>query len=133
MPPNKRKPQKKKTAAKKPLPALRASSQRIGVMKGGTAAGSIHCAAFVGRAQHNITYGYEAKDVARLIEKVIAFLQAGAAFVPHGAQRDSVRAELDGETLTFHPGAAQKLAAGRSERSYLLSLRPASGDRVSLP
>ncbi|MEK7327729.1 MAG: NACHT domain-containing protein [Chloroflexota bacterium] len=123
MPPNKRKPQKKKTAAKKPLPALRASSQRIGAMKGGAAvAGSIHCASFVGRDQHNITYGYEAKDVERLIEKVIAFLQAGAAFVPHGAQRDSVRAELDGETLTFHPGAAQKLAAGRSERSYLLSL-----------
>jgi hypothetical protein len=127
MPPNKRQPQKKKKpAAKKPSPSPRGqrpTSQRIGAMKGGTAvAGGVQCASFVGRDQHNITYGYTAQDVERLIEKVVAFLGAGAAFVPHGAQRDSVRAELDGETLTFHPGAAQKLAARRSERSYLLSL-----------
>lgn len=66
-----------------------------------------------------ISYGYTAADVERLIDKVLAFLQAGARFVQHD---DVLRAELDGETLTFRPGAAQQLSIRRDEKSYLLSL-----------
>ena len=85
--------------------------------------GNVSCATFVGRDQ-NITYGYSAQDVERLIEKVLGFLQAGAAFIytaPSGAAA-ALQAELDGEKLVFSPGAEKSLALRRNERSYLLSL-----------
>ncbi|MBI5305490.1 MAG: SUMF1/EgtB/PvdO family nonheme iron enzyme [Chloroflexi bacterium] len=110
---------KKPTFPKKRTPTKRGSSTpTIGTMKGGTAARDIYCADFVGGNQR-ITYGYSAREVERLIEKVLAFLQAGATFLPSG---DTVRAELDGESLTFQPDAITKLARQRSERSYLLAL-----------
>ncbi|MBM4425504.1 MAG: hypothetical protein FJ030_19365, partial [Chloroflexi bacterium] len=109
-----RKKPSKKSSNKRP-----ATKKSRVAARGGTAiGGNVHCADFVGRDQH-ITYGYTAKDVERLIDKVLAFLSAGATFVPQG---DLLRAELDGETLTFLPGAAQQLAGRRNERSYLLSL-----------
>ena len=80
----------------------------------------IRCADFIGRDQH-ITYGFTPKDVERLIDKVLAFWQAGAEFV-RPAEGDEVRAEANGETLVFRPGAIQKLARRRNEKSYLLSL-----------
>lgn len=78
----------------------------------------VKCADFV--AGDQITnYGFAAADVERLIEKVLAFLQAGATFVPRG---DALRAEIDGEALTFQPGAVKQLIGRRDLRSYLLAL-----------
>ncbi len=103
-----------KLEPKRQTPSRRASA------RGGVAvAGNVHCADFVGRDKTEITYGYTAADVERLIDKVLAFLQAGAAFVPAG---EALRAEANGETLTFRPGAAKQLSSRRNERSYLLSL-----------
>jgi formylglycine-generating enzyme required for sulfatase activity/tetratricopeptide (TPR) repeat protein len=85
-------------------------------------AGNVITADFVGRDQINITYGYAAKDIERLIEKVLSFLQAGATFVPTGEQGDLLLAEHDGETLTLRPGAVTHLANSRNERRYLLAL-----------
>ncbi len=69
----KRKPQKKKTAAKKLSLSRRASPRRIGVVKGGASvAGSIYCADFVGRNQHNVTCGYTAgrsQEAAEAVER----------------------------------------------------------------
>ncbi len=125
MPPNKRQPQKKKPAAKKPLPARRApraSSQRISVMKGGTAvAGSIHCAEFVG-GNKRITYGFTAKAVAHIVEKLIPLIARGGALLPADESGRALRIEYDGESLTFAPGAAQLLEKQHSRRSHLLAL-----------
>ncbi|MBN1148467.1 MAG: SUMF1/EgtB/PvdO family nonheme iron enzyme, partial [Anaerolineales bacterium] len=89
---------------------------------------------FVGRDQRvygdkvrgdKIIYGFEAEDVERLIDKVLAFLQAGASFSPipgHSGPGQALQAELEGERLTFQPGAIQRLASRRDERSYLLAL-----------
>ena len=55
-------------------------------------AGDVNCADFIGRDQ-NITYGYSPEDVERLIAKVLAFLQAGAAFIP---EDNTLRAEING-------------------------------------
>jgi hypothetical protein len=88
-------------------------------MQGGTVVDALHCADFVGRDQVSVTYGYSARELEHLIERVLAFLGAGATFLPRG---DTLRAELAGETLTFRPGAIQHLALRRNERAYLLSL-----------
>jgi len=82
-------------------------------------AGTVRIADFIGRDQITISYGVTASDVERLIDRVLAFLQRGATFIHAG---DALRAEVDGEVLTFRPGAIQQLAGSRSERSYLLSL-----------
>ncbi|MCP4542445.1 MAG: SUMF1/EgtB/PvdO family nonheme iron enzyme [Chloroflexi bacterium] len=96
-----------------------ASNRHASARDGIAIAGDLSCAAdFIGRDQ-NITYGYSVDDVERLIDKVLAFLQAGASFVPDG---NTIRAEVKGETLVFRPGAAQQLARRRDQRSYLLSL-----------
>lgn len=102
------------------MPPNEPATTRRASAKGGVAvAGDVDCADFVGRDQVTITYGYTAADVERLIDKVLAFLQAGATFVPLDR---ALRAEVNGETLTFRPGAAQQLAGRRDARSYLLSL-----------
>jgi formylglycine-generating enzyme required for sulfatase activity len=107
----------------KPSSAKRPPSGRRATARGGAAvAGDVACADFVGRDQVTITYGYSAADLERLIDKVLAFLQAGAAFIPHGARGDTLRAEAGDEALTFRPGAAQQLAGRRDERSYFLAL-----------
>lgn len=110
---------------KKPIPPKkRASSPRVSkkvsvrTMHGGAIVGAVHCADFVAGNQRT-TYGFTARDVERLIEKVLQLLQAGATFLPSG---DLLYAEHDGETLTFRAGAIQQLAGQRNERSYLLSL-----------
>jgi formylglycine-generating enzyme required for sulfatase activity len=110
----------KKSLARKKHPIPKRSIRRttIRTMKGGTRARDIHCADFIGGNQ-KITYGYTARDLDRLIDKVLAFLSAGATFLPSG---DALRAELAGETLTFRSGAIQQLAGRRNERAYLLSL-----------
>ena len=91
----------------------------IGKMTGGAVVpGDIHCADFVA-GNKTIFYGYTARDLDRLIDKVLAFLSAGATFLPSG---DALRAELKGETLTFRSGAIRQLAGRRDERAYLLSL-----------
>jgi formylglycine-generating enzyme required for sulfatase activity len=95
------------------------TDRRASARDGVAVAGDLHCADFVGRDQH-VTYGYSAEDVEHLIKRVLAFLQAGATFTPTAEKM--LRAEVDGETLTFYPGAAHKLAGRRDERSYLLSL-----------
>ncbi len=78
----------------------------------------VNCADFV--AGEQIThYGYSAADVERLIDKVLAFLQAGATFVPRG---EALQAEVNGETLTFEPGAIKQLIGRRDLKSYLLAL-----------
>ena len=86
--------------------------------------GGVYCADFVGRDK-NITYGYSEQDVERLIDKVLTFLQAGAVFFPQSGRvgpGEVLSAEINGEVLTFRPGAAQRLGARRDERAYLLSL-----------
>ena len=111
----------KSTQPKKSSPAAkRKSTTRCAASPGGTTIGrDVHCADFVGRDQVTITYGYTAADLERLIDRVLAFLQANALFLPAG---DALRAEVNGETLTFRPGAVQQLAGRRNEKSYLLSL-----------
>ncbi|HQF63125.1 MAG TPA: SUMF1/EgtB/PvdO family nonheme iron enzyme [Anaerolineaceae bacterium] len=84
-----------------------------------TIQGGVTAATFIGHDQHN-HYGYSAEDVERLIDKVLAFGQAGACFTP---QLDrSLEAELDGERLITAPDAAQRLEKLRSPRAYLLGL-----------
>ena len=80
----------------------------------------VTCADFIGRDQH-VTYGFTTEDVERLIDKVLDFLARGAAFYPD-EDANTIKAEMDGESLTFQPGAARRLQAQRSERSYLLGL-----------
>ncbi len=103
---------------KRTSPQSRSSTRRATAKGGVAVAGNVKCADFIGRDQH-ITYGFTAADVDRLIDRVLSFLQAGVTFIPDG---EALRAEADGETLIFHPGAAQRLAARRSHKSYLLSL-----------
>ena len=93
-------------------------TRRAKARDGVAGAGDVNCADFVGRDQH-VTYGFTAAEVERLIEKVLAFLEAGATFVPAG---DRLRAEVGGDVLAFYPGAPHRLARRRNERSYLLSL-----------
>jgi hypothetical protein len=93
----------KSTSRKRPSPKKTRAANRAASRGGATIGRDVHCADFIGRDQR-ITYGYTAKDVERLIEKVLAFLSGGATFVPQG---DLLRAELNGETLTFRPGAAK--------------------------
>ncbi len=87
--------------------------------------GNVTCAEFVGRDKI-VHYGFSAEDVERLIEKVLNLLAGGAVFsaAQAGAARpdEALSAELHGERLTFHPGAALQLAGLRRERAYLLSL-----------
>lgn len=81
--------------------------------------GDVNCADFIG-GDKNITYGFGAEDVQRLIEKVLEMIGAGGVFLPD--QNDSLKIEHNGETLRFHPGAARQLANQGEESSYLLSL-----------
>ena len=83
--------------------------------------GGVHCADFVGRDQ-NISYGFSAEDVERLISRVLQFVQDGAVFTPVAGQGESFTAEVDGQRLTFQPGAAQRLGGMGNLRAYLLSL-----------
>ncbi|MFZ5880090.1 MAG: SUMF1/EgtB/PvdO family nonheme iron enzyme, partial [Chloroflexota bacterium] len=83
--------------------------------------GDLNCADFIGGDQ-NITYGFSAADVERLIEKVLAMMQAGGVFLPAPDQQDALQIEHNGETLRFHPGAARQLANQGQESAYLLSL-----------
>ena len=100
----------------------RAPPARRATARGGVAvAGNVACADFVGRDKVTHSYGFSPADVEHLIEKVLAFVQAGAAFIPHGSG-DALRAELDGETLTFRAGAIAQLAAEGQERTHLLAL-----------
>ena len=113
-------------AAQKSKPKSKRASPRIRVDVGK----NLRCAEFVGgdktthTTTNTITYGFSAREVEQLIEKVLAFLQAGAMFMPVGPLQDAYQAELNGEKLTFHPGAVQQLMRGkqRTERSYLLGL-----------
>ena len=113
-------PSKKNTKAKKATPARTAPKRASRIEVKGRA--RVACADLIGGDKHIITYGYAAKDVERLIEKVLAFLQAGASFLPDARQRDVLRAEVNGETLTFRQGATLQLARKRNERAYLLAL-----------
>jgi formylglycine-generating enzyme required for sulfatase activity len=107
----------------KPGSSERPPSNRKASARGGVAvAGDLACADFVGRDQVTITYGYTAADLERLIEKVLTFLQNGAAFTPYGTRGDALQAEANGETLIFRPGAVQQLAGRRNQQAYLLSL-----------
>jgi formylglycine-generating enzyme required for sulfatase activity len=81
----------------------------------------VHCAQFIGGDQH-ITYGFEIKDVERMIRRVLDFARAGAVFSPIAGQDESISAELDGQKLVFQPGAVRRLGGMRSERAYLLAL-----------
>ncbi len=79
----------------------------------------VHCADFIGRDQH-IQYGFGPEEVEHLIDKMLGLLASGAAFAQ--MQDGAVKIETGGQTLTFHPRAANILAGQRNERSYLLSL-----------
>jgi formylglycine-generating enzyme required for sulfatase activity len=83
--------------------------------------GGVHCADFIG-GDKNITYGFSAEDVERLIEKVLEMMGAGGVFLPDQRQPDVLQIEHNGETLRFRPGAARQLANQGQESSYLLSL-----------
>jgi len=83
--------------------------------------GGVHCADFIGRDQ-NISYGFSAEDVERLIARVLALVGRGAVFQPVPGQQDSLFAELDGEKLTFQPGAARQLTGMGNLNAYLLAL-----------
>ena len=81
----------------------------------------VHCADFIG-GNKNITYGFGAEDVERLIEKVMEFMGMGGVLLPIQDQPDALQIEHNGEILRFRPGAARQLAAQSQERAYLLSL-----------
>ncbi len=83
--------------------------------------GGVHCADFIGRDQ-NITYGFNAGDVERLIGRVLELVGRGAVFQPVPGQQDSLFTELDGEKLTFQPGAARQLTGMGNLNAYLLAL-----------
>jgi formylglycine-generating enzyme required for sulfatase activity len=84
--------------------------------------GGVHCADFIGGDQ-NITYGFTPEDVERLIEKVLAMMQAGGVFLPAPDQQDdALQIEHNGEKLTFRPGAIRQLSNQGQERAYLLAL-----------
>lgn len=83
--------------------------------------GDVNCADFIG-GDKNITYGFGAEDVQRLIEKVMEMMGAGGVFLPDQRQPDVLQIEHNGETLRFRPGAARQLANQGEESSYLLSL-----------
>ena len=53
--------------------------------------GDAKCADFIGGDKVTTTYGFSATEVDHLIDKVLAFLQAGATFVPRG---ELLRAEI---------------------------------------
>ena len=83
--------------------------------------GGVHCADFISGGQ-KITYGFSPEDVERLIEKVLAFMQAGGVFLPPPNQPESLQIEYEGEKLVFQPGAARQLSNQNRERAYLLAL-----------
>lgn len=83
--------------------------------------GGVHCADFIGRDQ-NISYGFSAEDVERLIARVLELVHKGAVFQPVPGQQDSLFTELDGEKLTFQPGAARQLTGMGNLSAYLLAL-----------
>jgi formylglycine-generating enzyme required for sulfatase activity len=86
--------------------------------------GGVHCADFIGRDQVN-HYGFSAEDVTALIERVLAFLDAGANFLRERTAEgwgERLVAELQGEKIVFHPGAVQQLGQRRDLRAYLLAL-----------
>ena len=83
--------------------------------------GGVQCADFIGGDQ-NITYGFSPEDVERLIEKVLALMQAGGVFLPAPDQQDALQIEHNGQKLTFRPGAIHQLSNQSQERAYLLAL-----------
>jgi len=83
--------------------------------------GGVHCADFIGGDQ-NITYGFSAEDVERLIEKVLGFIEAGGVFEPAPEDREILQVEHGGQKLVFQPGAVRQLETQGMERAYLLSL-----------
>ncbi len=83
--------------------------------------GGVQCADFIG-GDKNITYGFTPEDVERLIEKVLAMMQAGGVFQPSPDQQDVLQIEHDGEKLTFRAGAIQQLSSLGQARAYLLAL-----------
>lgn len=111
----------KKVVRKKIPPKRRVPKTRLSFQGGVSLRDSeVTCADLIGRDK-KITYGFTAKEVEKLIVKVLTFLQGGAIFASP-EDSDTLRAELNGETLIFRQGAIQKLATRRNERSYLLSL-----------
>ena len=99
------------------MPPRKPSTKRHASARDGVAvAGDVHCADFVGRDQH-VTYGYSADDVERLIERVLTFLQAGAAFVPY-------RIESEEDVPAFAPvGGEHKVTATGSAHNERGQLR----------
>lgn len=98
--------------------------RRASAPGGAAYAGDISVAAdFVGRDKV-VNYNYTPAGLDKLIEKLLEFLEAGAVFVPYGARPGGHRAELDGESLTFHPDALRRLTSGRlrSEQTHLINL-----------
>ncbi len=83
--------------------------------------GDIHCADFVARDK-NIQYGFDAKEVEAIIEKVLELMHAGGVFLPPRENPESLAIEVGEEKLVFSPGAIQQLASSRNQRAYLLSL-----------
>ncbi|MBI4671525.1 MAG: NACHT domain-containing protein [Chloroflexi bacterium] len=118
MPSHQLSPKKKIAKPKRKVTRARGAPARVTRT---VVSGRVACADFVGGDKRTINYGFTSQDVERLIDKVLAFLQAGAIFLPSGAQGE-LRAELDEETLTFQAGAALQLGQHRNERAYLLSL-----------
>jgi formylglycine-generating enzyme required for sulfatase activity/predicted nucleotidyltransferase len=83
--------------------------------------GGVQCADFIG-GDKNITYGFTPEDVERLIEKVLAMMQAGGVFQPAPDQQDALQIEYNGEKLVFRQGAISQLSNQGQERAYLLAL-----------
>ncbi len=83
--------------------------------------GGVYCAQFIAGDQH-IAFDFSDEHVDRLIQKVLAYLQAGAVFLPPPDQPDALQIEQAGQRLVFQPGAASQMARQRNERAYLLSL-----------
>ena len=83
------------------------------------------CAEFTGRDRISINFGYGARHLEQMTEKVLEFLEKKIPFRQEG-RSDSpdavVRVEHNGETLVSKPGALLRLGRRRDERSYLLSL-----------
>ena len=102
-----------------PRSSTRQTPSRRATARGGVAvAGHVQCADFVGRDKTTITYAYTAPDVERLIERVLAFLQAAAAFWEAGAEPQ--------ETATPWPTTTRLVPPSPTPRALLATPMGAS-------
>jgi hypothetical protein len=76
--------------------------------------GGVHCAEFFGGDQKNITYGFDAEDVERLIENVMELMQAGGIFLPHRMSPMYSKSSISRKHCAFNRAQRGGLPAARA-------------------